>query len=135
MSEISLKREIELLTLRLLALTAENEMLVRNAISKSNDQNQLKATQDNYKNSSQELSLLNARYTVLLEEYEELQKHCEKLQTQLNTANEKYRIVTSQVNAYKEQLKVMEYSSISGKLKYAAKKVLNKNSGSEGENK
>ena len=135
MSEISKKREIELLTLRLLALTAENEILVRNSISNVTNQNQLKETQVKYQSSNQELVQLNTRYAELLTENEELQKKCDKLQAQLNTANEKYRIVTSQIDSYKEQIRVLEDSNISDKLKHAAKKILKKNSNGEGENK
>lgn len=127
MSEISEKREIELLTLRLLALTAENEILIRNSLGNLNNPAQLK--------DAKELVQLRAKYTELLAENEELQKQCSMLKTQLTSANEKYRVVIAQVNSYREQLSILQNANIGVKLKRTVKKALNKNSSSEGENK
>lgn len=127
MADLAEKREKELLTLRLLALTAENEMLVRDASGSMETYKQLKESQLKYQSSSQEFAQLQAQYSELRAMYEESEKNCAELKAKLNAANDKYRTVTAQVDAYRKKYGSIEGGGgLFGKLKRFIKRLLRK---------
>ncbi len=133
MTDLAEKREKELLTLRLLSLTAENEMLVRDKSGSIETYKQLKESQLKYQSSSQEFAQLQAQYFELRAMYEESERNCAQLKAKLNDANEKYRTVTAQVDAYRKKYGSIESDGLLGKLKRFIKRLLRKFKSEEAE--